>query len=182
MSNKEFRESIIKSREEAVFLIQTRIASLARWDASEQARVKKWFGRADVTTRSFLQDGMPRLLQVMKDLKPENIIRWDQQKQRNITCTIFPDNGATDAAVCKPDSARRIIAIYAHFCTSPRSQLWRGCQVLTLIHECTHFTDVFDSTDDMYGVTVGLSFWAQDNPEKALRNADNLACYMGFKE
>jgi len=56
-----------------------------------------------------------------------------------------------------------------------------GCQVLTLIHECTHFTDVFDSTDDMYGVKVGLSFWAQDNPEKALRNADSLTCNVGFK-
>ncbi|MCG5071981.1 M35 family metallo-endopeptidase [Paraburkholderia tagetis] len=182
MSNKEFRNSIIKSRDEAVILIQSRIAALARWDASEQARAKKWLGRSDSTTRSILTAGLPKLLDVMRNLKPENIIRWDQQKQRNITCTIFPDNGATDAAVCKPDTEKRIIAIYPHFCTSPRSQLWHGCQVLTLIHECTHFTDVFNSTDDMYGVTVGLSFWAQDNPDKAIRNADSLACYVGFKD
>lgn len=182
MSNKEFRDSIMQSREEAVGLIQTRISGLHRWDATEQARAKKWLGRSDNATRSILQAGLPRLLQVMKDLKPENIIRWDQQKQRNITCTIFPDNGSTEAAVCKPDTAKRIIAIYPHFCTSPRSQLWHGCQVLTLIHECTHFTDVFDSNDEMYGVTVGLSFWAQDNPDKAIRNADSLACYVGFDD
>ncbi|WP_255208773.1 M35 family metallo-endopeptidase [Paraburkholderia youngii] len=59
---------------------------------------------------------------------------------------------------------------------------WHDCQVLTLIHECTHFTDVFNSTDDMYGVTIGLSFWAQDNPAKAIRNADSLACYVGFND
>jgi hypothetical protein len=182
MSNREFRESIVKSREEAVALIQTRITALARWDTNEQARVKKWLGRSDSATRSILASGLPKLLDVMQNLKPENIIRWDQQKQRNITCTIFPDNGATVAAVCKPDTAKRIIAIYPHFCTSPRSQLWHGCQVLTLIHECTHFTDVFDSTDDMYGVTVGLSFWAKDNPEKAIRNADSLACYIGYRD
>ncbi|MGF6816828.1 hypothetical protein OKW33_003699 [Paraburkholderia atlantica] len=181
MSNKEFRDSIIKSRDEAVDLIKARIAALAKWDASEQDRAKKWFGRANEATYGILQAGLPRLLQVMQNLKPENIVRWDKQKDRNITCTIFPDNGATDASVCKPDSARRIIAIYPHFCTSPRSQRWHGCQVLTLIHECTHFTDVFDSTDDMYGVTIGLSFWAQDNPAKAIRNADSLACYVGFK-
>lgn len=182
MSNKEFRESIIKSRAEAVALIQTRITALVRWDTSEQTRAKKWLGRSDAITRGILHAGLLRLLQVMKDLKPENIIRWDQQKQRNITCTIFPDNGSTDAAVCKPDTTKRIIAIYPHFCTSPRSQLWHGCQVLTLIHECTHFTDVFDSNDGMYGVSVGLSFWAQDNPDKAIRNADSLACYVGFSD
>jgi len=180
VSNQEFRDSIIKSREEAVGLIQKRITALAKWDASEQALAQRWFGRADDMTRSILQAGMPKLLQVMKDLKPDNIIRWDQQKQRNITCTIFPDNSSTDAAVCKPDTARRIIAIYPHFCTSPRSQLWHGCQVLTLIHECTHFTDVFNSVDAMYGVSIGLSFWAKDNPDQAIQNADSLACYVGM--
>lgn len=182
MSNREFRDSIIKSREEAVGLIQTRIAALAKWDASEQARAERWFGRADDSTCGILRKGLPRLLEVMRDLKPENIIRWDQQKQRNITCSIFPDNGSTDAAVCKPDSARRIIAIYPRFCTSPHSQRWHGCQVLTLIHECTHFTDVFDSTDDMYGVTVGLSFWARAHPNQAIRNAESLTCYVGFED
>ena len=180
VSNQEFRDSIIKSREEAVGLIQKRITALAKWDASEQALAQRWLGRADDMTRSILQAGMPKLLQVMKDLKPDNIIRWDQQKQRNITCTIFPDNSSTDAAVCKPDTARRIIAIYPHFCTSPRSQLWHGCQVLTLIHECTHFTDVFNSVDAMYGVSIGLSFWAKDNPDQAIQNADSLACYVGM--
>ncbi|WP_321839279.1 M35 family metallo-endopeptidase [Paraburkholderia bannensis] len=182
MSNKEFRASIVKSRDEAVGLIRTRIAALARWDSSDQARAKKWLGRSDDVTRGILQVGLPRLLQVMEDLKPENIIRWDNQKRRNITCTIFPDNGSTDAAVCKPDTEKRIIAIYPHFCTSPRSQLWHGCQVLTLIHECTHFTDVFNSNDEMYGVSVGLSLWAQDHPDKAIQNADSLACYVGISD
>lgn len=182
MTNKEFRESIIKSRDDAALLIQKRIDAVAKWDQNEQARTKKWFGRSDEPTRTAMQRGLPKLLQAMQELKPENVIRWDEQKQRNITCAIVPDNGSTDAAVCKPDSNRRIIAIYQHFCTSPRDHFWRGCQVLTLIHECTHYTDVFDSTDDMYGVSIGLSFWAQSNPDQAIRNADSIACYIGFKD
>ncbi|VWD30309.1 MULTISPECIES: M35 family metallo-endopeptidase [Burkholderia] len=182
MSNKTFRASIARLRDMAIPLIQDRVAGLGRWDEAEQLRVRKWFGRSDKMTRDTLRVGMPKLLDVMQSLKPENVIRWDRQKQRNITCTVFPDNGHTDAAVCKPDSEKRIIAIYSHFCTSPPAQRWRGCQLLTLIHECTHFTDVFDSTDEMYGVSIGLSFWAQSNPDNAIRNADSLACYVGFDE
>lgn len=182
MSNKEFRECITRARDAAVPLIQTRLKALDKWDQSEQARVRKWFGRSDGETRKILQTGMPKLLETMRNLKPDHVVRWDQQKQRNVTCTVFPDNGSTDAAICKPDSVRRMIAIYPHFCTSPEAQLWKGCKVLTLIHECTHFTDVFDSNDSMYGISIGLSFWAQSNPDLAIRNADSLACYVGFEE
>jgi hypothetical protein len=182
MSNKEFRETIVRDRDMAVTLIQNRIKALTRWDQTEQARAMKWFGSSSNDVRSVLTAGLPKLLGVMQNLKPENVIRWDEQKQRNITCTIFPDNGSTDAAVCKPDTAKRIIAIYPHFCTSPDAQLWKGCKVLTLIHECTHFTDVFNSNDEMYGVSIGLSFWAKSNPDKAIQNADSIACYVGFED
>jgi hypothetical protein len=181
MSNKEFRETIARDRDIAVTLIRNRLSALTRWDHSEQARAMKWFGSSSDDVRAALTVGMPILLDVMRNLKPENVVRWDVQKRRNITCTIFPDNGSTDAAVCKPDTVKRIIAIYPHFCTSPDAQLWKGCKVLTLIHECTHFTDVFDSNDEMYGVSIGLSFWAKSNPEKAIKNADSIACYVGFE-
>lgn len=182
MTNKEFRATIIRDRNIAVTLIQNRIKALAGWSPNEQARAKKWFGDSSDSIRSVLAAGLPKLLSTMQNLKPENVIRWDEQKQRNITCTIFPDNGSTDAAVCKPDTEKKIIAVYPHFCTSPDAQLWKGCKVLTLIHECTHFTDVFGSVDAMYGVSIGLSFWAQDNPDKAIQNADSLACYIGFED
>ncbi|MGN8106599.1 M35 family metallo-endopeptidase [Paraburkholderia sp. 22098] len=182
MTNREFRDVFVSSRATAVTLTHNRIKSLARWDYSEQARAKKWFGSSSEEVRAAMTVGLPKLLDVVRNLKPENVIRWDQQRQRNITCTVFPDNGSTDAAVCKPDSARRIIAIYPHYCTSPEAQLWKGNKVFTLIHECTHFTDVFDSTDDMYGISVGLSLWAQTNPGKAIKNADSITCYVGFED
>lgn len=182
MTDGEFKELIVRLRTEAAALIQNRINCLNSWDKVEKDRIKKWFGRVDDSVRIALNTGLPKLLDAMRNLKSENIIRWDKQKQRNITCTVLPDTGMTDAAVCKPDSAKRIIAIYPHFCTSPNSNLWKECKVLTLIHECTHFVDVFDSNDEMYGVGIGLSFWAQSNPDKAIRNADSITCYVGYED
>jgi hypothetical protein len=182
MSNAQFRALILRIKEKATYLVQRRAAALAVWDRAEQARVQFWFGISDAATRDYLRAGLPRLLTAMGEIKPENVIRWDEAEQRNITCTVLPDNGATDAAVCKPDSARRIISIYRHFCTSPEDEFWHGNQVLTFIHECTHFTDVFDSEDNMYGVTKGMTMWAQREPEKALRNADSIACYIGYAD
>ncbi|MFP3604214.1 M35 family metallo-endopeptidase [Paraburkholderia sp. SIMBA_053] len=155
MTNREFRDVFVSSRATAVTLTHNRIKSLARWDYSEQARAKKWFGSSSEEVRAAMTVGLPKLLDVVRNLKPENVIRWDQQRQRNITCTV---------------------------CTSPEAQLWKGNKVFTLIHECTHFTDVFDSTDDMYGISVGLSLWAQTNPGKAIKNADSITCYVGFED
>ncbi|WP_232071980.1 hypothetical protein [Paraburkholderia pallida] len=93
MTNGEFRDSIIKSREEAVGLIQKRIAAFARWDAIEQARAKKWLGRSDNVTRIILQSGLLRLLQVMKELKPENIIRGINRGNETSRALSFPTTG-----------------------------------------------------------------------------------------
>ncbi|KAF2634690.1 zincin [Massarina eburnea CBS 473.64] len=44
----------------------------------------------------------------------------------------------------------------------------------TLVHEATHFRDVLGTTDSGYGVEACLKF-AQDDPDKAVNNADNHA-------
>ncbi|KVC50003.1 hypothetical protein WI72_27250 [Burkholderia ubonensis] len=180
MSNRAFRKLIVRLRDAAISLIQDRIRGLAAWDQDEQERVKTWFGRSDDTVRHTLMAGLPRLLQVMQELKPENVIRWDEQKQRNITCTVFPDNGITDASVCKSDSHRRIIAIYPHFCTLPDARLSTSCKLKVLIHECTHYIDTFDSNDEVYGFGTGLKYWALEHQDLAIGNADSLACYVSF--
>lgn len=178
LPNREFREVITECKEIAISLIQARIRELARWDSSERARAQKFLGRSDDDLHAYLQTGMRKLLSVMKELKPENIIRWDEQSQNHLSCSIVADSGNEEAAVCKPDSARRIIAVYSKFCSLPRANLWNSSQVLTLIHECTHFTDVFDSEDHIYSSTIGIVFWAKNNPHVAYRNADSLACYI----
>jgi hypothetical protein len=80
MSNKEFRNLIMRLRDTALILIKERIADVARWDQLAQDRAKFWFGRSDQYIRDKLKIGMPRLATAMQELQPEKIIRWDEQK------------------------------------------------------------------------------------------------------
>ncbi|WP_246637233.1 hypothetical protein [Burkholderia catarinensis] len=73
MSNEDFRKTVMRARDEAVHLINSRIAALARWDASEQARVTTYFGRANAQIRNTLSSGLPRLRSAMQELVPEKL-------------------------------------------------------------------------------------------------------------
>lgn len=48
-----------------------------------------------------------------------------------------------------------------------------------LIHECTHFTDTFNSDDAMYGNSEsGMKIFATNNPDLAISNADSITGYI----
>ncbi|AOI60707.1 M35 family metallo-endopeptidase [Burkholderia diffusa] len=179
MSNEQFAETVMRARDAAVVLIKDRIAAVAQWDASEQARATTYFGRADAVIRSTLSSCLPRLLAAMQELVPAKIVRWDSQVNRNLTCTIVPDDGRNHAAVCKPDSHNRLIAVYSKFCSDSFGELYHACKIKVLIHECTHYTDTFDSDDVMYGDTeIGMKIFAMQNPNRAITNADSITGYV----
>ncbi|MGF6959819.1 M35 family metallo-endopeptidase [Paraburkholderia youngii] len=179
MRNKEFRNEVMRARDIGAELIKRRIEGLARWDEKEQERVKTFFARADETTKMVLSAGLPRLLAAMEQLAPEKIVRFDSDTNRMLSCVSKPDSGKNHAAVCKPDSENRVIAIYSAFCSSPFGQLWKPCKIKTIIHECTHFTDTFDSRDEIYLDTEsGARIWAANHREEAIRNADSITGYI----
>ncbi|NML30789.1 M35 family metallo-endopeptidase [Paraburkholderia antibiotica] len=179
MSNNEFRKEVMRARDAGVLLIKERIAAVARWDAKEQDRAKIYFAHADEGIRSILATGLPRLLAAMQELVPEKIVRFDGELNRSLTCSVVPDRGVNHAAVCKPDSEKRVIAIYSKFCSISHGELFHECKIKTLIHECTHFTDTFNSIDEVYTDTEsGAMFFAKHNPDLAIRNADNITGYI----
>ncbi|WP_269765245.1 M35 family metallo-endopeptidase [Burkholderia ubonensis] len=91
----------------------------------------------------------------------------------------MPDSGNNHAAVCKPDSEKRVIAIYSKFCTDSDGELYHASKVKVLIHECTHYIDKFDSEDIRYGDTeLGMKLFAMSNPDEAIRNADSITGYI----
>lgn len=179
MTNQEFRQTIMKVRDAAVVLVKERIAAVARWDIQERNRATIYFGRADEEIRSTLAAGLPRLLAALQELVPEKIVRWDDSMNRNLTCSVVPDNDQNRAGVCKPDSEKRVIAIYSAFCSDSNGELWHGAKVKTIVHECTHYADTFNSDDIMYGNTEsGMYAFAINNADKAIRNADSIAGYI----
>lgn len=178
MSNAEFRALVIKLRDEAVRLIDLRMIGLATVWTRERDRVQTWFGKADEETRQTLLHGLPRLQVAMKELQPQKIVRFDDDLNIHLSCTPAPVDPNVAASVCKPDSSKRIVAIYPSFCTLPDTSSTKDSKLKTLIHECTHYIDTFDSADAMYGSGTGLSIWAQRMPDRTVNNADNIACYI----
>lgn len=179
MTNQEFRQNIMKVRDAAVILVNDRIAAVTRWDAQERERATTYFGRSDEEIRSTLAAGLPRLLLALQELVPEKIVRWDDSMSKNLSCATVPDSGQNRASVCKPDSEKRFIAVYSAFCSDSNGELWHGAKVKTIIHECTHYTDTFNSDDIMYGNTEsGMHAFALGNSDKAIRNADSIAGYI----
>ncbi len=178
MSNVEFKRLVMRLRDTAVLLIRERISDVSRWDSATRIRAKTWFGRADDALREKLAIGLPKLQSSMEQLRAEKIIRWDQQTNQGLTCAIVVDAGTTDAAVCKPDSHKRFIAIYPHFCTLPDVYVSGNCKLKAVIHECTHYVDTFNSVDTIYGFGDALARWGQSAPDLAWCNADSIACFI----
>ncbi len=179
MTNKEFRRIIMRVRDAAVTLVKDRLAAQLKWDVKERERAIYYFGRADEEIKTILATGLPKLLLALQELVPEKIVRWDDALNKHLSCAITSDIGQNRASVCKPDSVKRVIAIYSSFCTDPDGKLWTTSKVKTLIHECTHYTDTFDSDDIMYGdKDAGMHIFALGNPDKAIRNADSITGYI----
>ena len=182
LTNAQFRALIMKLRDIAVKMIDDRYIALARYWTGEQERVKTWFGKADDETRQVLLRGLPKLKTAMLELRTENMIRYDDEKGKTLTCTPVTDSGLNDASVCKPDSSKRLIYFYSHFCTLPAADLKTICKLKVIIHECSHYVDTFDSLDNAYGYASGLKYYAMRKPEEALANADSIACYIAHFE
>ncbi|MNT31990.1 hypothetical protein D3C72_1678500 [compost metagenome] len=87
------------------------------------------------------------------------------------------------AAVCAADTGRHKILINMRFFEIPKRGViyeakefnGRDSQLLTLIHEVTHFNDVASSKDPCYGVAGAAK---NSHSPKARLNADSLAAYI----
>ncbi|WP_250500963.1 M35 family metallo-endopeptidase [Caballeronia sp. GAWG1-5s-s] len=182
MTNAQFRGLMMNLRDIAVNKIDERCVSLTRNWSKEKERVYTWFGQTDEGLRRALIAGLPRLKAAMLELTPGKILRYDDERAKTMSCVPVTDNGNNDASVCKPDSSKRIICLYSHFCTTAAARLDGENKLKNLIHECTHFTDTFDSVDTAYGYGHALQIWGKMNPTKTANNADTIACYITYAE
>ena len=195
MTNKAFAELVLALRDEAVALVIERLQELERWNKVAQERILKWFGDPGLLargshlhdTRDYLKNGLIECDRVLRGLKPENFVRWSPTAHKHLNCVNTNTDAGLVAEVCKPDRETRTIAIAQIFCTMPRDyknfdtrkRLHRDTQLLTLIHEITHFEDVFNSTDPWYGTSNALTRLAQTKDFATARtNADSLGGYI----
>jgi uncharacterized Zn-binding protein involved in type VI secretion len=178
MTNKEFCDLVLELRDAAVKLVDRRSKDLDSWGKPERARVKQWFGTDDEKTRQYLHVGLSRCRQVLAGLTGDNFVRYSEQLMRNVGCTPSGNKTGLVAEVCKPDIETHTIGIAVDFCGLRHKSPESDSQLQTLIHEVTHFDDVFNSIDDIY--TMKKSLTIANDTKRALKNADSLAGYIAY--
>jgi uncharacterized Zn-binding protein involved in type VI secretion len=177
MTNKEFAIKVMGLRDLAVDLVEKRVKDLTAWGKPERERVTKWFGQNDEDLRRHLDAGLKSCIRVLKGLTEANFVRYSEEAMRNVGC-VPSGNGSTLAAeVCKPDLKTRTIGIGLVFCDLPDISYRIDSKLATIIHEVTHFNDVFSSTDKVYQMQQSLKLLASD-PTAAMVNADSVVGYV----
>jgi uncharacterized Zn-binding protein involved in type VI secretion len=178
MTNREFCDLVLGLRAEAVKMVERRSKDLELWGKPEKARVKQWFGTDDEKTRQYLQSGLFKCLHVLTALTGDNFVRYSEQLMRNVGCTPSGNKTGLLAEVCKPDIATHTIGIAIEFCGLRPRSAESDSQLQTLIHEVTHFDDVFGSVDDIYKMKESLAI--ANDTRRALKNADSLVGYIAY--
>lgn len=184
MTDNEFREMARRLLKWATSAVDRRLADLRRNDGATKERMQYWFNRSEEATRQYLIGGFVRHSSALKSLTPTSLVRSDPNLDRMLGCVPNLKNVDREAAhVCGPNTERRLVSIGMKFCDGLRDQnMYRDSRLSTLIHEVTHFTDTFGSSDARYGLDPVAAEWGRNNPDQALRNADTLAGYVIYGE
>ena len=135
----------------------------------------------------YLRNGLKSCERVLLGLKAENFVRWSPNAHRHIACSNVPPKAGLAAQVCKPDVKTHTIAIGVEFCHLRRDtrvfgtdQFYDGdSQLLTLIHEVTHFDDVFSSSDPWYRTALAREMVLETKQFDTARvNADSITGFI----
>ncbi len=177
MTNKEFATKVMELRDLAIELVEKRIKDLAVWGNSERARVSKWFGQGDEGLRRHLEMGLTSCSRVLRGLTEANFVRYSEDAMRNVGCVPSGNGRVLAAEVCKPDLKTRTIGIGLAFCELPHISYRVDSRLATILHEVTHFDDVFSSNDTVYQMDPSLTRLAS-NPNAARVNADSIVGYV----
>ncbi|MGO4575363.1 M35 family metallo-endopeptidase [Cupriavidus sp. 2TAF22] len=178
MSNAEFRSLILRLRDTAIACCAKRLVELRRWEHADRARVETWFGVSDERVRQRLLEGIPRIEAILRSLTADNFVRYSDEKMKYIGCTPKTSNNPEIvAAVCAPDTKTHTIAIAPIFCgLSPYADSVDS-QLLTLVHEVSHFQDAMATKDLFYRIYTSKKEAAAKNP-RCIENSDNVAAYV----
>jgi hypothetical protein len=183
MSDKELIAQILELRNTAVFLAQQRKEELSRWDNAAKQRTMVWFRRSDEEVRDFLSKGVGNTIRVLKELKAENFLPSTAENISSLTkCTIYENPDGVKGAACPTDTIEHRIFLTLEFCELRPTSFVYGTNTLTeresqlsvLVHEVTHFNDVFRSKDILSNIRGARE---QAAPDMVL-NADSLAGYI----
>ena len=185
VKSEEFGKMMMGLRDEAVTYAQNRRAELLRWDDLAKARTMKWFNSMEQEIRDYLLPRIDSVIRVLRSLTPDHF-EYDTS-ENSVATGCLPSKGlvldGVNAAVCAADTKKHRILINMHFFSMPkhgyrfasREFSSKDSQLLTLIHEVTHFNDVAGSKDFYYEIPNALRHASSPH---ARINADSLGGYI----
>ncbi|WP_460549779.1 M35 family metalloendopeptidase [Comamonas piscis] len=183
LSNRQFSDLVMSLCQQAISLAQSRHAELLRWDEKAKKRTWLWFNSSDEALKGFLLKGIEKTIHALKKLQPEDFVAYTEGNIKNSSCYDSMIHPHAAAAVCPVDIGKKKIMIATRFCGLTRDkqnpynqEIGDGdSQLLTIVHEVTHFHDVFSATDDFYSTYASIK---NVENEKIRFNADSLAAYI----
>jgi len=149
-------------------MIKARLAELKRWNAEDQKRFKKWFGKADEKTRKLMIKRLKAMQKLLKTYDRKNFSGFKNEKKYRYYAQVFaskPKNIqlANLFAKCGKDGPNSRASVVAH--------------------EMSHFTIVGDTDDVLvnkkptYGQKRSKAL-AKADSDKAVKNADNWSYWV----
>jgi hypothetical protein len=189
MSNEELVAQILKLRlklrDDAVFFARQRQAELLRWDNAAKERTRTWFNTSDEEIRDYLIRGIAATIRVLEGLKAESFMSDTDENLALAGCVrnTTVDQAGVLASVCASDTIGHRIFLKLSFCETRATTRVYGTdtiydgdsQLSTLIHEVTHFIDVFKSKDFRYNMKESRKYAAQPGIHL---NADSLTAHI----
>ena len=145
----------------------------------------KWFNSAEQEIRDYLLPRIDSVIRVLRGITPASF-EYDTP-ENNLEVGCLPGEGlgqeGVNAAACAADTEKHRILININFFNIPKrgykfgSSEFNGkdSQLLTLIHEVTHFNDVAGSKDPYYEISNALRH--ASSPQARI-NADSLGGYI----
>ena len=176
MSDEKFCEMMLGLRDRAIKVIQRRENLLMTWGAPERKRVKIWFGIDDAEIKKFLQAGLTKVISALTAMTARNFVKYTPDFGLSQGCTpSSPENQI--AAVCRTDLTARTIGFTRLFCAIEAISPAKDSKISILIHEVTHFEDMFATYDHKYGFHASKLLSANDTI-LTRTNADSYAGYI----
>lgn len=183
LSESEFSVLVMTLCQDAIVLAEQRQAELQRWDAAAKKRTWIWFNSSRDELRDFLLKGVAATIVSLRALRAKDFVQYSEENKKLSSCRGSVIDPEAAASVCPVDVTNKKIMIAPKFCGLSRDKRnpYSGevgdgdSQLLTLVHEVTHFKDVFGSNDNFNSTYRSIKY--VENPGIRF-NADSLAAYI----
>ncbi|WP_165841087.1 hypothetical protein [Comamonas sp. JNW] len=183
LSEAEFSVLVMALCQDAIALAEQRQAELQHWDAAAKKRTWIWFNSSSDELRDFLLKGIAATIVSLRALRAKDFVQYSEENINLGSCRGSVVDPEAAASVCPVDITNKRIMIAPKFCGLSRDKRnpYNGeigdgdSQLLTLVHEVTHFKDVFGSNDNFYSTFRSIKY--VEDPGIRF-NADSLAAYI----